>query len=232
MAGTLYDGIVSGSGAAIAPASIAVSSAAATDALSITPGSNGNGATLTVSGPETNVSLTIQPKGPSGGVYIQTPGLTDQLLFQTSTGGSGPDIYCASPQNVCHITLGSRGDGGTVYLVSQGTNSNLGIQGSNENSTQILAGGSGNTALQINTNGSGVINIGNPSGTNNVVTGKQAAGATTDTTGHLLIPFCAGAPTGVPTGASAGIALRYDTTNHKLWCYDNGTSSWKGVALT
>ena len=70
----------------------------------------------------------------------------------------------------------------------------------------------------------------NPSG--DTITGKGSAGATTDTTGHLMIPFCAGAPTGVPTNASDGIAIRYDTTNHKLWCYDNSASAWKGVVLT
>ena len=64
------------------------------------------------------------------------------------------------------------------------------------------------------------------------ITGKQAAGATTDTGGHLLIPFCSGTPTGAPANAALGIALRYDTAAHKLWAYDNGTSTWKGVALT
>jgi hypothetical protein len=65
-----------------------------------------------------------------------------------------------------------------------------------------------------------------------LIAGKGSAGATTDTGGYLLIPFCAGTPTGVPANAALGIALRYDTTAHKLWAYDNGTSTWKGVALT
>lgn len=65
-----------------------------------------------------------------------------------------------------------------------------------------------------------------------ITVGPSVALAITATTGFLQIPFVAGAPTGIPTSASKGVALVYDTTNHKLWAYDNSTSTWKGVALT
>ncbi len=64
------------------------------------------------------------------------------------------------------------------------------------------------------------------------IVGAGVAGGAADTGGHLLIPFLAGAPTGVPNGAAKGIALRYDTTNHKLWAYDNVAAAWRGIALT
>jgi hypothetical protein len=70
------------------------------------------------------------------------------------------------------------------------------------------------------------------SATVDVVTGQGVAGAAGDTSGHLLIPFVAGTPTGVPANATAGIALRYDTTAHKLWAYDQPAGAWRGVALT
>lgn len=64
------------------------------------------------------------------------------------------------------------------------------------------------------------------------VFGTQAAAPVAATAGHVLIPFCAGQPTGVPTNAAKGIAVQYDTTNHKLWCYDNGTNTWRGTVMT
>lgn len=59
-----------------------------------------------------------------------------------------------------------------------------------------------------------------------VVLGKAAA-ATGDTTGHMYIQAHAGAPTGVPAGSSGYVAMRYDTTAHKIYVYDGG---WKATA--
>lgn len=64
------------------------------------------------------------------------------------------------------------------------------------------------------------------------IVGAGVAGAATDTGGHLLIPFLAGTPTAAPNQAAKGIAIRYDTTAHKLWAYDNASSSWKSVVFT
>lgn len=70
----------------------------------------------------------------------------------------------------------------------------------------------------------------NPSG--DTISGKGSVEATTATSGFFMIPFCAGPPTGAPTNKAQGICMTYDTTNHKLWCYDNGTNTWRGIALT
>lgn len=70
----------------------------------------------------------------------------------------------------------------------------------------------------------------NPSG--DTIIGAGAAIPTSSTTKFLSIPFCAGAPTAAPANATQGIALVYDTTSHKLWAFDNGISTWKGIALT
>ncbi len=70
----------------------------------------------------------------------------------------------------------------------------------------------------------------NPSG--DTIIGAGAAIPTSSTTKFLAIPFCAGAPTAAPANAAQGIALVYDISAHKLWAYDNGISTWKGIALT
>ena len=64
--------------------------------------------------------------------------------------------------------------------------------------------------------------------TGDTIVGKQSAKGTTDTTGYMLIPFVSGTPTGVPTNASKGSAVVYDTSAHKLWIYDSG---WKSAAF-
>lgn len=61
------------------------------------------------------------------------------------------------------------------------------------------------------------------------IVGPLSAKATGDTRGHFYIPTTAGAPTGVPAGATGKVALQYDTTNNKLYVY-NG--AWKSVTLT
>jgi hypothetical protein len=61
--------------------------------------------------------------------------------------------------------------------------------------------------------------------------------------GFGFLPTCAGAPTGVPlpppgtrkgtTLAQAGFApVVFDTTNNKLWIFNNVTGVWKGIVLT
>lgn len=51
--------------------------------------------------------------------------------------------------------------------------------------------------------------------------------ATSATSGHGLLPTCAGTPTGVPAAGNGSTV--YDTTNNKLYVY-NG--AWKGVTLS
>lgn len=66
-------------------------------------------------------------------------------------------------------------------------------------------------------------------GEGDVSIGTGAAIATNATAGFLLLPTCAGTPTGTPTNTGAGKAnFVYDSTANKLWVY-NG--SWRGVAV-
>lgn len=52
---------------------------------------------------------------------------------------------------------------------------------------------------------------------------NDAALATTATLGYIMIPSCAGAPTGVPADIPTGqIPVVFDSTNNKLYVYDGG----------
>jgi hypothetical protein len=64
----------------------------------------------------------------------------------------------------------------------------------------------------------------------NLLLGSGSALATTATAGYVMLPSCAGTPTGVPTAQGAGkIPMQFDTTGVKLWFYTGG--SWKGVVV-
>lgn len=63
-----------------------------------------------------------------------------------------------------------------------------------------------------------------------VSVGPTAAHATNATTGFLFIGQGAGVPSGVPATASAGLAaLFYDSTDHRLYIYDQPAGAWKGA---
>lgn len=52
--------------------------------------------------------------------------------------------------------------------------------------------------------------------------------ATTAVGPFIALTATAGTPTGVPTIAAAGaIPCEYDTTAHKMWCYDQPAGAWK-----
>lgn len=60
---------------------------------------------------------------------------------------------------------------------------------------------------------------------NDVAVGPAAALATNATAGFFWLPTCAGTPTGTPTGGGLGVcrAMVWDSTNHKLYVFDNAT---------
>ena len=68
-------------------------------------------------------------------------------------------------------------------------------------------------------------------GIGNVIMGSAAL-ATTATDGHLYIPSCAGAPTGVPTTATGRSPIIHDTTNNRIYLYDMVSAAWQYAALT
>lgn len=119
--------------------------------------------------------------------------------------------------------------------------------------TMALRGGSGNqaavvgvtwtqeTTVSVGSTSATAINLGNASstttmigtvnagsGTTNVTLGSGAAVATNATTGMVLIPSCAGAPTG-NVGALGKVALVYDSTDSKIYVGVAGT--WKSVVV-
>jgi hypothetical protein len=58
--------------------------------------------------------------------------------------------------------------------------------------------------------------------TGNCQSGPDGAGATGDTTGYWYVRNCAGTPTGVPTSITGYNAMRWDSTNKKMYVYDGG----------
>lgn len=92
---------------------------------------------------------------------------------------------------------------------------------SNSQSNQIVIG------YQAEGLGSNTVVLGNSSIVTtqlrgNVISGNQAALATTATDGFLYIPTCAGTPTGTPTSITGKVPMVADTTNNKLYIYVGG----------
>ena len=79
-----------------------------------------------------------------------------------------------------------------------------------------------------NTSTALVMNTGAGTGADGSVAFNDAALATTTTKGFVMIPSCAGAPTGVPADIPTGqIPLVFDSTNNKLYAYDG---AWLSTA--
>lgn len=72
-----------------------------------------------------------------------------------------------------------------------------------------------------NTSTALVMNTGAGTGTDGSVAFNDAALATTATKGFVMIPSCAGAPTGVPADIPTGqMPMVFDSTNNKIYVYD------------
>jgi hypothetical protein len=119
-------------------------------------------------------------------------------------------------------------NGTEVARIIAGAAENLLLGTSSTGTTQVSVTHTASANRHITLTGS---NGGNPTiGTSagQLTLGTGSALATSATEGYVCIPTCAGAPTGVPTGAGAGnLPLIYDTTNNKLYAY-NG--AWKATA--
>lgn len=153
---------------------------------------------------------------------------------------SGDGTGSAVDGGAINITAGNgtAGDsnGGTIDILA-GNSKGLG----NAGAVAIFGGGSdnntggivliqGGTPASGNNNGGSVsVQGGAPHGTGkkgDVFVGNGTL-ATSSNGGFVIIPTCAGTPTGTPGQAGAMV---YDTSANKLWVW-NG-AAWKSVALT
>jgi len=166
-------------------------------------------------------STTIQLKNGTYGIAIGDTVTTANAVIPA---GATVTAFTPSATN-CIVTISAAVTGnllaGTMLLFTQTMPSTT---------VSFRTGSHGSFVANVTWTAASEVTVG--SANVDVRIGKGSAGATTDTKGHLLIPFCAGTPTGVPTNAAEGIAMRYDTTGHKLWAYDSAANSWKGVVLT
>lgn len=185
--------------------------------------------------------LTLPPiNAPIVNYLSFTPGAHNQGVTISAEGGDGLGCNITLHANFYGSLIGGN-DNGPLYQFNDPVGSNGASRTSWLNFTPGASGVSPviglksvvvtDDALTVSALGAGSLNL-QPGGSGDTVVGRGSAGATTDILGHLLIPFVAGAPTGVPTNATHGAALRYDITNHKLWAYDTGTSTWRGSAFT
>lgn len=130
---------------------------------------------------------------------------------------TGPVAQTISVQNV--LTGGTNNVAGAALTIAGSQGKGTGAGGAIILQT-APAGTSGNTpnalATAFTVYGNGDVGV-----------GTGSAIATSATVGFLLIPTCAGTPTGVAANAGTGkAALIYDTSAGQLWISVSG-SSWK-----
>lgn len=184
--------------------------ASPTDYLTVTGStSNGAGPTINVGSSQTNASLNLACKG-NANVNIQARGQGVASFNSVASPASFLLFTNAASGSPYSIANESSGAGGlSIYNTDNGP-INFGTNNFGTYLLSLIPGG-------------------------DVVPGQVQASAiaTNATKGFLYVTTCAGAPTGAPTNTSAGMTpIVYDTTNHKIWFYDHGTSTWKGVSVT
>ena len=143
-------------------------------------------------------------------------------------------------QNAGKIVVTSTGGPYTAYTNS-GNSHVLNVGLTDGTNGIINSTGGGNIQLQIG--GAAYLTI----GSNAVTTGSSqelvygldvlpsgsTANATNATGPYIYLTTVSGQPTVTPGHGNAGrAACVYDTTNHKFWCYDAASSTWKGIGLT
>lgn len=140
---------------------------------------------------------------------------------------TGPVAQTLSVQNV--LAGGTSDVAGAAFTIAGSQGKGTGVGGN----IIIQTAPAGSTGTTVNALATAATVYGN----GDVGIGIGSAIATSATAGFLLIPTCAGTPTGVVANAAAGkAALVYDTTGGILWLSISG-SSWKqpktvGTVLT
>lgn len=217
-----------------ASGNVTLGGGSATPALSVVPvasqnryvtitGSNGGNPVIGTSGGnlvlQASTGTTRVSSTASATFAVSAAGASDTTAINLSNGtgallslsASGASVLVNAQQSGGGFTFYSNNGGATIFQLSAGAPTD-------PNYVSAISAASG----------------ANPriySSSNNLVIGGGAALATSATSGHMMIPSCAGAPTGAVTGAAAGqIPLVWDSTNNKLWTLSGGT--WRGVVLT
>lgn len=181
-------------------------------------------------GASTNGILGSSPQNKFG-VLDRTAGAARLII--DSTGNLG--IGATNPQAMLHIgttaatariynSFTDSSNGEWAYLGSWGSVANVATFGADKNGS-----GSYRASRWV----SGGLEVWRARTNGDLQQGTGSALATNATGGFLLLASGAGAPTGTPANAAAGeTALYYDTTNHKLWAYDQPAGAWKGVVVS
>lgn len=130
---------------------------------------------------------------------------------------TAPVAQTISVQNA--LTGGTNNVAGAALTIAGSQGKGTGVGGNIVLQT-APAGSSGSTVNALAT----VVTL---YGSGDVGIGSGTAIATTATAGFLLIPTCAGTPTGAPPNAGTGkAALIFDTSGSQLWISVSG-ASWK-----
>jgi hypothetical protein len=155
--------------------------------------------------------LTLVDNNPIGtptvaSLRVSSPSGAGALILGM-TAGTGTDVP---------LNLQSLGAGEIAFQTAGGTKQARVLHITAATRTVDMIGGGGGASVAVRPS-AGSLYLG-------------AAGplATTATGGFIQIPTCAGPPTGVPTEASLGATMVFDTTGNKLWIY-NG--SWRSGAF-
>lgn len=214
------DGVFFSTGSTGANTQVAIAHTASANRYITLTGSNGGSPTIGTSGGSLQLS-----SGASAGAesYIyslsnlsgSTPALasaTGLLIGANKSAGNG-DVVFFNPYYIAAISFDFR------QITASGVSA----------SVARMLPISGGTAGLVFVQGSGTVNarIGTDAASN-IIIGSGIALSTSATTNHMMIPTCAGTPTGIPVDAAPGrLPLIYDTTNNKLYAY-NG--AWKSTA--
>ncbi len=153
----------------------------------------------------------------SGAQQIVLEGLVTTNAFSVKQGGPDNATPASQTQSVQNVLTGTTDTAGAdrFYDGSQGTGTGIG-------GSHIFRVAPAGTTSSAHNALATALTIGRDIGI-----GSGSAIATTAVAGFLLIPTCAGAPTGISVNAGPGkAAIIFDTTNSQFWISVSG-SSWK-----
>lgn len=159
--------------------------------------------------------------GGDGGGYIGAPGtmvFADNTIIYVDGAAAGSTIRGirleASNGVVGRVVLSNNGFYGGTHVAGS-----HGIRVGNQGATgSLFIKASGNLVSGWDTPVTYVANGGVLSVTGDIF---QPGIPTNSTDGFSRLPSSAGPPTGVPADVTSGVPVTYDTTNNKLWVYNN-----------